>query len=308
MEHIAADPWPVVPAPIPPDDVARRVVRRADVMGPSASLFRLEDRLRHGDTSALQLGHLIEGSPALAARVLRLANSAYYAPSEPVVSLRRAVILLGDTVLRQLVLTSLISSRRATARTPRQSLAAARLLGDAVRSAVVCRTLAAVTRLVGQDDAFVAGLLHDLGHIYLLDDDDDRYAGYLLGVDDHLDGLANELVLRGTTHTHVGAAFADTWHLPGSVKEVLAGHHDPAPGTLSAIVRVSDWLVCELDPPASLDTPSADAPGTVSERVESGLAMIGLERAVWAARVPVVREEYSDLLTLFDPDLAPNLP
>jgi len=296
MDHTVADAPPVVPSPISPSDVARRIVRRADAIGPSPSLLRLEEHLRRGDTSARQLGRLIEGSPALAARVLRLANSAFYAPSEPVVSLRRAVVLLGDTVLRQLVLTSLITSRRATGRTPRQLLAAARLMGDAVRSAVVCRALADATRLVAPDDAFAAGLLHDLGHIYLLDDDDDRYASYLLEASDHTDGLEHELILSGTTHTHVGAAFADAWHLPGTVRSVLQEHHDPQPGTLSAIVRASDWLVRELN------TTNFKDPRAFADRVDSGLAAIGLDRAAWAARVPAVRDGYAELLTLFDTD------
>jgi HD-like signal output (HDOD) protein len=294
MERTGTDAPTVVPDPITLGDVARRIVRRADAISPSPSLLRIEGHLRRGDTSARQLGRLIEGSPALAARVLRLANSAFYAPSEPVVSLSRAVVLMGDMVLRQIVLTSLITSRRATARTPRQLLAAARLMGDAVRSAVVCRVLAGATRLAAPDDAFAAGLLHDLGHIYLLDDDDDRYASYLLEASGHTDGLEQEIALSGTTHAHVGAAFADAWHLPATVSDVLQEHHNPQPRTLSAIVAASDWLVRELNSTSFKD------PTTFSDRVDIGLASIGLTRAAWEARVPAVREEYADLLTMFD--------
>jgi HD-like signal output (HDOD) protein len=294
MDRTGTDAQPVVPDPITLGDVARRIVRRADAISPSPSLLRIEGHLRRGDTSARQLGRLIEGSPALAARVLRLANSAFYAPSVPVVGLSRAVVLLGDTVLRQIVLTSLITSRRATARTPRQLLAAARLMGDAVRSAVVCRVLAGATRLAAPDDAFAAGLLHDLGHIYLLDDDDDRYASYLLEATDSWDDLEPEVNLSGTTHTHVGAAFGDAWHLPAAVNAVLLEHHAPQPLSLSAIVAASDWLVRELNSTNFTD------PQTFSDRVEAGLASIGLTRADWESRVPAVRTEYADLLTLFD--------
>src|SRR5271157_4634994 len=110
-------------------DRARQIVQDAHAISPSASLLRLEQQLRQGDSNARQLAKLIDGSPALAARVLRMANSAFYAPAEPVTTLSRAVALLGDTVLRQLVLTSLIVSRRAGNRSPREALAAARLTG-----------------------------------------------------------------------------------------------------------------------------------------------------------------------------------
>lgn len=297
METTATDvPPPLAPDPIAPIDVAHRIVARAEAISPSPSLLRIEEHLRRGDTSARQMGKLIEGSPALAARLLRLANSAFYAPPEPVVSLTRAVVLIGDTVLRQLVLTSLITSRRSTARTPRQSLAMARLMGDAVRSAVVCRSLSATTRMVAPDDAFAAGLLHDLGHIYLLDGDDDRYASHLLKASDDIDGLEQEIALSGTTHTHIGAAFAAAWHLPATVRDVLQEHHDPKPRSLSAIVSASDWLVRELNATSFSD------PQILADRVDAGLAGIGLDRAAWEALVPAVRGEYADLLTLFDPD------
>jgi HD-like signal output (HDOD) protein len=296
MEELVIDAPPVVPGPISPADVAARIVGRTDGIGPSPSLFRLEERLRHGDTSAQQLGRLIEGSPALAARVLRIANSAFYAPAEPVVSLGRAVAMLGDTMLRQVVLATLISTRRSTTRTPRQMLAAARLMGDAVRSAVVCRALAGATRLALPDEAFVAGLLHDLGHIYLLDDDDDRYAGYLLEASNFADGLERELAFTGTTHTLIGVAFADSWRLPPAVRAVLEGHHDPHPGTLAAMVRASDWLVRELNATNFQD------PEIFAERVEFALAAIGLDQVAWEAMVPRVRDEYAELLTVFELD------
>src|SRR5204863_4929435 len=122
-------------------DRAREILRRAHAVSPSPSLLRVEDHIRRGDSSARQLGQLIEGSPALAARVLRMANSAFYAPIEPVSSLGRAVAMLGETVIRQLVLTSLVLSRRAASRSPREALAAARVMGDAVRTATVARAL-----------------------------------------------------------------------------------------------------------------------------------------------------------------------
>jgi HD-like signal output (HDOD) protein len=222
-------------------DRARQIVQHAHAISPSASLLRLEQQLRQGDSNARQLAKLIDGSPALAARVLRMANSAFYAPAEPVTTLSRAVALLGDTVLRQLVLTSLIVSRRAGNRSPREALAAARLTGDAVRAAVVGKTLAQMSRSVDPDTAFAAGLLHDLGHVYLLDDVGERYASYLL--DPHAHDARNaagqlemEIELAGTTHQDVGAVFAYEWNLPPVIARVLWDHHVPSPGSLGALM------------------------------------------------------------------------
>lgn len=249
--------------------------------------------MRRGDASTRQLAQLIEGSPALAARVLRMANSSFYAPLEPVVSLNRAVPMLGHTVLRQLVLATLVLSRQETGRSTRQGVAAARLTGNAVRSAVVSRALAAKTRLVPPDDAFSAGLLHDLGHIYLLDDTGDAYAIYLTE-ESPADPLAREIELTGTTHQLVGVAFAYDWNLPPALASVLSEHHSPEPRTLAAVVAASDVLVAEVHHPSADDEEDALAAGNAA------LESIGVEREAWTVIEPQVRQDYAELLTVFE--------
>ena len=274
-------------------DRAREVLRRAHAVTPSRSLLRLEDTLRRGDATTRQLSQLIEGSPALAARVLRMANSSFYAPLEPVVGLSRAVPMLGHTVLRQLVLATLVLSRQETGRSTRQGVAAARLTGNAVRSAVVSRALAASTRLAPPDDAFSAGLLHDLGHIYLLDDTGDAYATYLVD-ETPANPLEREIQLTGTTHQLVGVAFAYDWNLPPSLASVLSEHHAPEPRSLAAIVTASDMLVAEAH------NPSAEGPEAAVAASDAALASIGMERAAWDEIEPSVRSDYAELLTVFE--------
>lgn len=274
-------------------DRAREVLRRAHAVTPSRSLLRLEDTLRKGDASTKQLAQLIEGSPALAARVLRMANSSFYAPAEPIVSLNRAVPMLGHTVLRQLVLATLVLSRQETGRSTRQGVAAARLTGNAVRAAVVSRALAARSRGFLPDDAFSAGLLHDLGHVYLLDDAGDAYAAYLVD-ESPADPLAREVELTGTNHQDVGLAFAYDWNLPPSLAEVLRDHHAPQPQTLSAVIAAADALVAEVH------HPSSDGPDTAVATSDAALGSIGMTREGWESIAPQVRADYAELLTVFE--------
>ena len=280
-------------------DRARQIVQHAHAISPSASLLRLEQQLRQGDSNARQLAKLIDGSPALAARVLRMANSAFYAPAEPVTTLSRAVALLGDTVLRQLVLTSLIVSRRAGNRTPREALAAARLTGDAVRSAVVGKMLAQMSHSADPDTAFAAGLLHDLGHVYLLDDVGELYASYLLDPHGHDTSSASgqlemEIELAGTTHQDVGAVFAYEWNLPPIIARVLWDHHVPSPGALGGLIAGADLLVRELTYPAVVDESDRQMEG------DAALADLNITRERWEEKTANVRESFSELLSIFD--------
>jgi HD-like signal output (HDOD) protein len=293
MAPSGPDDRDVIAEPPPTLDRAREVLRRAHAVTPSRSLLRLEDTLRKGDASTKQLAQLIEGSPALAARVLRMANSSFYAPAEPVVSLGRAVPMLGHTVLRQLVLATLVLSRQETGRSTRQGVAAARLTGNAVRAAVVARALAAASRLCAPDDAFSAGLLHDLGHVYLLDDTGDAYAAYLVD-EAPADPLARELELTGTTHQDVGLAFSYDWNLPPTLAGVMRAHHSPEPKTLSAVVSAADALVAEVH------HPSAEGPEAAVAISDAALATIGVTRDAWEAVAPQVRADYAELLTVFE--------
>jgi HD-like signal output (HDOD) protein len=274
-------------------DRAREILRKAHAVSPSPSLLRIEEQIRRGDGSSRQLASLIEGSPALAARVLRMANSAFYAPLDQVSSLSRAVTMLGEIVIRQLVLTSLVLSRRSGSRSPQEALATARVMGDAVRAAAICRNLAELTRISSPDEAFSAGLLHDLGHIYLLDDVGAAYAAYLLAGEIG-DGLDREEELAGTTHEDVGAAFAFDWNLPDSIGSAMREHHRAGPMSLPAVVHAADTIVRELN---RNDPYGADASAAA---VDAALAAVGVDRPTWAARVDKVRDEYGSLLTLFE--------
>lgn len=276
-----------------PLDRARDLLHRADVVTPSRSVLRLEDKLRRGEASTRQIALLVQASPALAARVLRMANSTFYAPTEPVMSLTRAVPMLGYTVLRQLVLATLVLSRHAVTRSPAMQLAAARLTGNAVRSAVVARALARRCGAGDPDEGFAAGLLHDLGHVYLLDDVGEDYAHYLLD-ENPRDPYGREVQLGGTGHEIVGSVFADDWNLPGALGTVLRDHHHPEPRSLAAVVFAADALIAEeYDPMRE----HVDAHVAESDR---SLAAIGLDRADWVEMASHVRDDYAELLTAFE--------
>lgn len=293
MAPSVRDDRQVISEPAQTLDRAREVLRRAHAVTPSRSLLRLEDTLRKGDASTRQLSQLIEGSPALAARVLRMTNSSFYAPVEPVVTLTRAVPMLGHTVLRQLVLATLVLSRQENGRSTRQGVAAARLTGNAVRSAVVSRALAAQTRIVHPDEAFSAGLLHDLGHVYLLDDVGEPYASYLTDEFPE-DPLAREIEIAGTTHQDVGLAFAYDWNLPTTLAAVMREHHHAEPRSLGAVIAAADALVGEVHHMSAEDEEAAHAFS------DAALAQIGGTREAWEEIAPRVRGDYAELLTVFE--------
>lgn len=274
--------------------VALEVVRRASAIRPPAGLIRLEARLRSGQASTAELARLIDGSPALAARLLRIANSAFYSPRQPIVTLNRALVVIGDAVLGQMVIHAIVASRRAEGRTPTEALAGARLMSDGVRCAVTARALAQLGDAVGPDEAFAAGLLHDLGHVLLLDDSPAAYAGYLQGRPGPGDCLDVELEMTGTTHEAVGEAFAIEWNLPAPLRQAMARHHGPADSAISSVIRVADRLVGGRDRPAIAEA------GSEPVDIEALLDAVGVTPGAWADRAAATNAEMAELLTIFD--------
>ncbi|HTG41445.1 MAG TPA: HDOD domain-containing protein [Methylomirabilota bacterium] len=263
-----------------------------DLVSPSPSLLPIEEQIRRGDGSSRELASLIASSPALAVRVLRMANSEFRAPIGQVSSLSRGITMLGDSGIRQVVLTSLVLSRRSGRRSPKEALASTDLIGDAVLEAAVCRNLAALTWICSSDEAFAAGLLHDLGQTDVRNDISESHASDHSTQDfsepvDYEDERDEE-----TTRLDNGALPTFDCQMP-RIASASPEHHDHESMSLSALVHASAMIARKL---RSDRSDPDDAAGLT---VDAALVTIGVDRALWASRLEDVRDEYDSLLTLF---------
>lgn len=240
-----------------------------------------------------QLVEILELDPALAGRVLRLANSAFLGVPGEVSSLNRAVLLLGWKWVSNLALgVSVWSSFTDRGGTP-----AIRLWGHAARVALAARLLARHLALQDAESAFSAGLLHDIGRAVLAVRDRE-YREWVAGPDrDH--DLTTERERFGVDHTMVGRWLATSWSLPAHLVDSIALHHEPIapddPADTLAVVRLADRLIheaeCEDENDAVLKAPFAAA-------IEALAPGRGLTSA-WPEIVATVREEGRDLEQLF---------
>ena len=170
------------------------------------------------DTRALK--ECIENDPALTGKILRVVNSSLFGLSREVSDLNQALALLGTKPLKLLVLGfSLPSGLYAGIE--------ARTLGRYWRrtltKAVAGRELAERLWHVPGDDAFIAGLLQDVGILLLLQQLGQPYAQFLDRVLDHgLDLDALEAKAMGFTHTALSAKLLARWHLPQNLVEAVA--------------------------------------------------------------------------------------
>ena len=197
------------------------------------------------EVSARSLAELLHRDQAIAAHVLRVANSPLYQPRVPIVSLQQAISRLGLTILREVVITVSMQSRVFNV----SSYAAeARVLWQhAVHTAAYARAIARRCRR-NVESAFLGGLLHDVSKPVLL-----------LALADLQAKLAEPLTppvvatALDVYHTQVGALLASTWQLPPDVCASIVYHHDysaaPAHPEAAMITCLADRVTYALTQP-----------------------------------------------------------
>ncbi len=190
--------------------------------------------------SAADIGKLISRDQVLTAKVLKLANSAFFGFSRKVGSLTQALVLLGFDVVKGLILTSSVFDLMKTKGEDlwRHSM------GVATAAAII----ATQVEMEDAEEASLAGLLHDLGKVVIRVHMPDDSASIMELVE--VEGLAlrdAEREVLGFNHTQVGQWLAESWKLPEELSEPIRWHHRPegsrkAP-RMTAAVHLADCLV-----------------------------------------------------------------
>lgn len=197
------------------------------------------------DCDAQSLAGLIQRDPSLAANLLRVANSARFAPREPIVSLNQAISRLGLSTLREIALT--VAVKGAIFDVPGHE----ELVADLWRHAQAVGRLSQEIARARRDNveaAFLCGLLHDVGSPVILQ-----------GLVDLARKMGRPLDAACIAHVidelrgAVGAELIKAWRLPDWIQEVVLHHQDPAGASahfaLVHTVALSDgltrWLLCE---------------------------------------------------------------
>jgi putative nucleotidyltransferase with HDIG domain len=192
-------------------------------------IHKMREMIADPKSGAADIGRLVGQDPPLAAKVLKIANSAYYGLAQRTVSTEQACTVLGLRVLRNVVTQAAVMTRY-------EHLGGRGLDLDALWRhsqlvAQVSHQLARAARAhlgLTPEELQACGLLHDLGKVVLLESLDDEYASVLdlaraQGLPVH---VAEKRVL-GFDHTDVGALVAVQWGLPTAVAAVIQYHHGP---------------------------------------------------------------------------------
>lgn len=206
-------------------------------------LRELLDRAR---CTPAQISSIAARDPAMAAKLLQLANTPQFRGDSGVSSIADAVAIVGVDMIRDLVRERIIFAGA--------PLAAGFSLEELCEASERCATAAraSISERSRAEEAYAAGLLHDIGRLVFAYELRDRYAHVVTTAATSGCTLAKlEQEQFGVTHAEVGAHLLAMWALPPALVEAVGGHHD-----LGNLPATGCALAAALQPPACAVTES----------------------------------------------------
>ena len=232
--------------PISPETIVARV-------GILASLpniyFQVDKAINHPASSVAHIGTILSYDQALCARLLRIANSAFYGFSRRVEGIEDAVRIIGTRQLHDLVLATVVLSQFKGIDSQLVSMPS--FWRHSLACSIAARSIARLRREPNVERFFVAGLLHDIGSLAMYQMFPMRSQ---LALERHRDSDKpldeTERAVFGCDHAAVGAALMVSWTLPPFFRDATANHHSAGPRghtPATAIIHLADLLVQALD-------------------------------------------------------------
>lgn len=198
---------------------------------------------------ASELASAIENDPVLAARIIRTVNSAAFGLRRRVAGLTEAIALLGFKRVRNLAMAAMVCSlfRSSQRFGPYDRQALWRHL---VAVGVGARAMALASGQAELEEAFLAGLLHDIGIIVEDQYSHEYFVQTMLAVGPHEPLCATEARILGFDHTQIGSRVATGWRFPQPAIDAIAFHHCPEEydgpfKPLVFAVTVANWVCTE---------------------------------------------------------------
>jgi len=240
--------------------------------------LRIIELVEDPSSTVQDLHQVISHDPALCSRILKVVNSAFYGLPGQIGSINRAVVLLGLNAVKNIAIAaSLAKLFRGGQLCP--SFSAKDLWKHSVATAAGAKSLADVMKLGLPDEAFLGGLIHDLGVMIEMQHDREK----LIEVFDRLEiddagtprgsMVEAEDAVFGANHQDFGRGICAKWKFPKPLHNVTGAHHDPLSlpeggRTLACVVHIADILAAKTTEGFRLDIQSFEIDPSVRDELK----------------------------------------
>jgi len=208
-------------------------------------------KMQNPDVSVPEIASIISQDQALSSKILHLVNSAFYGYSNQIKTISRAVVILGFRAVRSAALAISVFDYFGDEESS-SSIDMKKFWTHSIGVAAISKVLATEVKINQQEEAFVVGLLHDVGKLiekrHFSDDFDEVCQ---VASEQHLTWYDCEKALFQVNHAIIGKVVFRSWDFPASVVEAVQFHHLPQSATkspqLTALVHVADYLSYQYD-------------------------------------------------------------
>lgn len=209
-------------------EIQELVSKASDLVSLPEVSLRVNELANDPDSTADEMGKVISQDPALVARMLKIANSAYYGLSTEVETITRAIAVLGTNKIRDLVLSTAASD--AFDGIPNNLITMQDFWHHSLYCGLLAQILAKKSKKIHAESIFIAGLLHDIGQLLMFNQLPEKsHEAILLLMEGsvELETYEAERHIFGFDHMQVGAALIKSWKLSPVLEECVEFHHEP---------------------------------------------------------------------------------
>jgi putative nucleotidyltransferase with HDIG domain len=234
------------------------------------TVVKAKKMLAAGDSDFEALERILETDQSMAANILKIANSPYYGLSGKISSLKHSISMLGLKTLSQVIA---LAGTGKFLNHPLKgySLTAQEVRGHSLAVGFGSRSLAKLVNPAEEEDAFIAGLLHDAGKIMLNPYVDERQLVPETGDQDGISDLEKRVL--GYDHAGLAADVFLQWRFPANIVDAIRFHHTPDQASgreLTYILNAADMLAKVKQD----DLPTYEVISVLDENVSDFLGLV----------------------------------
>jgi putative nucleotidyltransferase with HDIG domain len=197
--------------------------RLTDLPSPPTIVQKLQTLLEQEDVSSRDIAHVIETDQSFTARTLRVVNSPFYGFARKISSVEEAITVLGLNSVRQLLLTTCLIR---ALKDDNRALDLQKFWLHSFGVGIIARHLLPRQSREMQNEAFICGVLHDIGRMVFARVEPEKFAEfYIRGIS--VASIENESAFFGVDHQRLGEMLARKWNFPENVRLAIAYHHTP---------------------------------------------------------------------------------
>ena len=211
-------------------------------------IVQLKQLTEHPQARIQDIAEIIRNDQSLTVRLLRLANSAFYSPSEPILNINEAVLYLGLVQVRNAILTARFIEK--TCEVPAKLMVWREFWLHGIGVGVVLQHLSTYMeeQRLQEESYYVVGLFHDIGKLVLAYLSVDYFAQVLEESSKRQSGTSPvEIEILGLNHASIGSWYLQQQGLPPALYEAIRLHHSwqfaPGPTEEASMISLADQMV-----------------------------------------------------------------